>query len=226
MIAGGHDLLGPCWGGRTGPARALTWTTGPYADLFEWSFRRGEARVIRSALLLRGRRMALLAEDISGPDATTSLALDIEPGVQAADRPGSPVVRLKAGRTLRAEVVPLGLPATGGAGRLQVESGRLILAQDTPARRAWVPLLVCWDGERNRRGVSWRPLTITERSRVCGADVARAFRVAWGRGESLVIYRSLARPGLRALLGFQTSARFLVGLFSTAGQLTPLVTIA
>jgi hypothetical protein len=182
--------------------------------------------VIRSALLLRGRRMALLSEEVHGPNAEwDTRALDVAPGVQVTDRPGSPVVQLKAGRAPRADVVPFGLSSTGGAGRLQVESGRLILAQDTPSRRAWVPLLVCWDGERNRRGVSWRPLTITERSRVCGPDVACAFRVAWGHGESLVIYRSLTRSDLRALLGFQTSARFLVGLFSTAGRLTPLVTI-
>jgi hypothetical protein len=52
-----------------------------------------------------------------------------------------------------------------------------------------------------------------------------AVRVAWGSAESLVIYRSLARPALRALLGHQTSARFLVGLFSKDGRVEPIIKV-
>ncbi len=103
--------------------------------------------------------------------------------------------------------------------------GQLVLTQPTPARRAWVPLLFCWDRDRNRRGAFWRTLTVTERSRICGPEVAVAFRVGWGLSDSLVLYRSLARPATRAFLGCQTSARFLIGLFSRAGKLTPLVSI-
>ena len=49
--------------------------------------------------------------------------------------------------------------------------------------------------------------------------------MAWGTTESLIIYRSLARPALRAFLGHQTEARFLVGLFTREGDVHPLLTV-
>ena len=49
--------------------------------------------------------------------------------------------------------------------------------------------------------------------------------MTWGRDETLVVYRSLARPGLRAFLGHQTRARFLVGLFTAEGEVEPLVKV-
>jgi hypothetical protein len=88
-----------------------------------------------------------------------------------------------------------------------------------------MPILVSWDAVRNRKPVQWRVLTVSEKSRVCPPNVAFAARARWGRGETLVVYRSLASPGLRAFLGHQTRARFLIGSFSTDGEVTPLVSL-
>jgi hypothetical protein len=41
----------------------------------------------------------------------------------------------------------------------------------------------------------------------------------------LLIYRSLARPALRCVLGHSIAARFLVALFSSDGELKPLVQV-
>ena len=55
-------------------------------------------------------------------------------------------------------------------------------------------------------------------------DTAFAARVTWGRDETLVVYRSLGRPALRAFLGHQTTARFLVGLLHRPkGTVEPLL---
>ena len=43
--------------------------------------------------------------------------------------------------------------------------------------------------------------------------------------EGLLIYRSLAPPALRSVLGHQTSARFLVGLFTREGDVVPIIKV-
>ncbi|HEV3163743.1 MAG TPA: hypothetical protein VGZ22_06865, partial [Isosphaeraceae bacterium] len=91
--------------------------------------------------------------------------------------------------------------------------------------RCWMPLLISWRPERDRKPTQWRILTVTERSRICRPDEAFAVRVAWGARESLVIYRSLARPTRRAFLGHQTETRMLVGLFSKEGIVEPLLSV-
>jgi hypothetical protein len=40
-----------------------------------------------------------------------------------------------------------------------------------------------------------------------------------------LIYRSLAPPALRAFLGHQTKARFLVALFNGDGTVTPILAL-
>ena len=82
-----------------------------------------------------------------------------------------------------------------------------------------------WAPSRNRLPVYWRSLTVTEQSRTCDSSVAFGARVSWGRDETLLIYRSLGKPALRAVLGYQTRARFVVGFFSRDGEVEPIVTI-
>jgi hypothetical protein len=86
-------------------------------------------------------------------------------------------------------------------------------------------LLVSWDPLRNRQAIHWRVLTVSEESQVCPPDRAFAVRVTWGRRETLLIYRSLAPPALRSVLGHQTRARMLVALFDREGTVTPIVSL-
>jgi hypothetical protein len=86
-------------------------------------------------------------------------------------------------------------------------------------------VLVSWDAARNRRALHWRALTVAEKSRACPPGVAFGARVSWGRGETLLVYRSLGPPALRSVLGHQTRARFLVGLFTPDGDVEPLVKV-
>jgi hypothetical protein len=129
-------------------------------------------------------------------------------------------------------VLPISLPALlyeTDKGRFRASDGekgrRLSLRLASHGRRCWLPLLVSWDPVRHRKRLSWRVLTVVENSKVCPADVAVAVRVSWGRAETYVIYRSLARPAPRSFLGFQTKAKLFLGQFDPDGLVKPLVSV-
>ncbi|HWE40180.1 MAG TPA: hypothetical protein VG406_26750 [Isosphaeraceae bacterium] len=229
----GQPWLGPSWSlgpelDPKGPPRPALWRTDSRADLAEWSFRTPIGRVTRTAVLLRGRRLALLADQVDGNLDEPTARLALAAGVAAVPALDNRALILSAGRGRSARVYPLGLPWPGSTtdrGRIGVEGGELVLRQKAQGRRCWLPWLVSWGADRNRRTTRWRTLTVAERSKACPPDVAFAARIAWGDGESLVVYRSLARPALRSFLGHQTGARFLVGLFTWAGDVHPLLTV-
>lgn len=225
LMGAGHRWLGPRWTTppEAAPARLVHWTTGPLADVAEWSYRDGAARVTRTAVLLRGRQMALIAEERASRTSVGSCAIEIErsPGVrlEAASEPGR-AGRLIGPRRAAAEILaPVAAALRDGPSSIQ-------LRLTTEARRAWLPWVVSWEPGRTRRGAYWKPLTVTQRTRRCGPEVAIAARVAWSRGrDSLLIYRSLARPALRCFLGHWTTARFLVAVFTPEGEVKPLVSL-
>jgi hypothetical protein len=231
LVGGGHEWFGPNWDGAeiTGRARVTVWHTGAYADFLEWTFPTARGRMTRTALLLRGRDLALLAEQVEGPgEAAFSLALGR--GVRTKEVEGSRAIQLQPTKGPAARVVPLGLTMTRGAtgrGSCEVVAEDLRLQSVVEGRRAWLPLLVSWGVERHRKPVHWRPLTVTEKSKVCRDDVAVAWRVWWSQADSLVVYRSLSRHASRCFLGHQTKngTRFFVAEFDSDGDMRPLLTV-
>ena len=234
----GRSWLGPAWsapdaGGPTSRPKPRTWITGSAADLAEWSYRAGQDRITRSALLLRGRHLALLSVLIEGgassSDTGWTMRLSLPPAIAAAPMAGRRAVLLsESKRRGSAQVLPIGLPCLPYAtdrGRFQVEGHELALTRAPGGRRCWLPLLVSWDPTRNRKAVNWRVLTVSERSRAVPSDRALAARVSWGRDETYVVYRSLGPPAPRAFLGYQTRARFLFGQFTTDGTVKPILTV-
>ena len=226
----GRPWLGPRWRsspveGAEGPGRPTFWKSGIHADAAEWSFRTPTGRVTRLAVLFRSRGLALLADQVEGPDPVATMRIDLAEGVEAAAVPGAPrgTLALSAGRGRSARVLPIGLPED--AGTLDVEGRAIVVRREATGGRTWLPLLVSWRPDRDRRPARWRLLTVSERSAACPPGVAFAARVAWGAGESLAIYRSLAAPDLRCFLGHQTRVRSLVGIFSKAGDVNPLLKI-
>jgi len=230
----GRTWLGPGWAsGRPGdaatPARPTCWISNSSADLAEWVFRAGDSRVVRSAALLRSRQIALLADQVEGPGADAEMHLDLPSHVTTEPIPESRALTLVApGGRARARVFPIGLPRRPEGterGSFTVEPGGLRLRQPAEGPRAWLPLVVSWAPERNRRTAHWRTLTVSEKSKPCPPGTAFAARLSWGRDETLVVYRSLARPALRAFLGHQTRVRFLIGLFSSEGKVEPILSV-
>jgi hypothetical protein len=240
LFGGGRAWLGPEWGeglnGSGGPASRLRpsrWLTSAAADLIEWSYRVDGARITRSALLWRGRRLALVSILVEGrePDRVVepALRLTMPPNVAAAPLKQSRALALvEPGRRGAAHALPIALPCRPYAterGSFRAADRELILSQAPVGRRCWLPLLVSWDADRHRKSLNWRVLTVSERSRPVPPDRAFAARVSWGRDETYVIYRSLGPPARRAFLGHQTAARFLVAEFTQDGDLKPVLAV-
>ncbi len=94
VAANGRRLIGPGWTTlETGPnrvSRSILWKTSSMADMAEWSFRTPSgARVTRTIVLLRGRKMALLADQIDGAEGAMGLAIppDVAVASVAESRP-------------------------------------------------------------------------------------------------------------------------------------------
>ena len=73
--------------------------------------------------------------------------------------------------------------------------------------------------------MSWRILTVSERSRAVPPGRAFAARVSWGRDETYVVYRSLGPPCARAFLGHQTRCGVLLAQFTGDGTLKPIFAV-
>ncbi|MHC5542351.1 hypothetical protein ACYOEI_29360, partial [Singulisphaera rosea] len=210
-------------------ARMTRWVSNSSADLAEWSFRAGETKVQRSALVLRGRRIALISDLVEGAGSDAAMRVALPLGMDADPLKGNRGLGLSAARgRASAQAFPLCLSSLSDPtepGSFDVESRELILRRKAVGRRVWLPLLISWDPLRGRKSVTWRMLTVTEKAKVCSSDTAVAVRITWGRHETLVIYRSFGPPTSRAFLGHQTSARLLVGLFNERGDITPIFTV-
>ncbi len=215
--------LWPIADGSESSPKPTAWSTGAYADAFEWSSRWGSTKITRTAVLLRYRRVALLAQQEDGP-ATPGLRVALSPGTTTAPTPGLRSWTLTRSRKTARLIAPglPSLPYPTDRGTFGVVDGEAILTGAKENRRRWLPMVVTW----GRTPIHWRALTVTERSQTCSADVAFGARLAWGSGEEgLLIYRSLAKPALRVVLGHQTRARFLIGRFTREGNVVPLLSL-
>ncbi|NQU20556.1 MAG: hypothetical protein HQ567_04685 [Candidatus Nealsonbacteria bacterium] len=209
----------------------------------------GGIRVQRQMLLAKQDRFLLLADAVlgdrpsgSGGSSTATPTLEYRsllpllPGVSfrgaEQSREG-----LLVGRKRRAMVLPLALPewrASGGdgsstatptlAGELTRTDEGLQLQQSSACCRLYAPLLLDLDRRRMTRPLTWRRLTVAESLVVQPDDVAVGYRVSAGRQQWL-IYRSLAKPANRTLLGHNLSSEMLVARFERSGEVEPLVEI-
>ncbi len=233
-VAGrGVTWLGPSW---TSPglaeglsptlARPTYWSSGAYADAFEWSFPAGMVEVTRTAVLIRGGHLALLLQTERGVEAGVGeVRWSLPDGMEARPDPASRALILATGRGRpTARLIPIGLPESNyptDRGSLVAEGGEVILRQRTEGPNRCLALLVSWRKQPPR---GWRTLTVAEKSAACPASTAFAARVSWGvKQTGLLIYRSLATPGLRSVLGYQTRARLIVGAFAPTGDVHPWI---
>jgi hypothetical protein len=237
LFGAGRSWLGPSWTIEGEPGTATPPKPGSRisvsgAEIAEWSYRMGRTSVTQTVILLGGRRLAILSALFEARSA-----LESKPGVRLSYPPPVTAKPLQDCRGFRltvptrresAQVLPIGLPSLAydtDRGALIANDHALVLSQAPAGRRCWLPLLVSWDSMRNRRRVVWRGLTVTERGKGVRPEQAVAARVSWGPRETYVIYRSLDAPASRAFLGYRTHARFLIGLFTSDGNVTPIVKI-
>ena len=233
-VAGrGVTWLGPTWTSPTLSAESTraeptATTSGPFADSYEWSFQSGPTRVTRSAVLVRGRSLAILLQTenkVEGP--VGEVRWSIPPGVEARPDPTTRALILSGGRGKPvARVIPLGLPEANyptDRGAFFVDNRDLVLRQTTQGPDRCLAILVTWD---KKPPASWRPLTVAEKSAACPPGTAFAARASYRPGQgAILIYRSLGPTELRSVLGHQTRARFLVGSFTPSGDVRPWIKV-
>lgn len=235
FIGQGRTWLGPTWiygpdrHATAGRAQPTHWVSNYSVDLAEWSFRLGPLKVVRTALLFRGRRLALIADQVEGKPTLCETRVGLRDGVEVVPSEQNRSLALTMGsRVASPRLIPLGLSyrSTGTErGIFEHDGNEIVLRQPIEGKRGWLPLLISWESGRNRKTLVWKSLTVSEGPKICGAETAVAYRVAWGRDESLVIYRSLDRPVPRSFLGHKTVVRFLIGLFTKEGNLEPILTV-
>jgi hypothetical protein len=241
VFGSGVSWLGPRWrttdAAGTEPTTASkatpsAWLTSSSADVAEWTFQAGDLRVTRLALMLRGRRAAILADLIEGGPAgeAREMRLAVPEGRTVEAVSGSNALLLRPAAPARsAQVIPIGRPveALASDGRLTYDAStrEIRLVQSPSGGRAWLPLLVSWDHARNKKALGWKPLTVAEQGKACSPETAWAARVSWAKAETFVIYRSLGPAARRSFLGFSTTARFLIGRFTPEGDVDVIATL-
>ena len=162
--ASGRSWLGPSWTiegaagrdhARRNPGRGSRFRR---AEIAEWSYRVGTARVTQTILLLGGRRLASLSALFEArparrrnPERPARLAHRRSRPAPLADCRGFRLTGPKRGAS--AQVLPIGLPSLALRNRARCLSRpgrRAGLSQAPAGRRCWLPLLVSWDSARNR----------------------------------------------------------------------------
>jgi hypothetical protein len=189
-----------------------------------------EVTVQRHMLLGRDDRFLFLADAVLGIQQGTIEYRGTLPigGLSVFDaqreaREGS----LSAGGRARARVLPLALNewrAGAPRGSLQAGPSGLELTQAAHGECLFAPLFIDLDARRQRKEVTWRQLTVAYEREVTPSDVAVGYRVQVGKSQWL-IYRSLAVPAVRTVLGKNLMTEFLLAHFRTDGGVEALLEI-
>jgi hypothetical protein len=186
-------------------------------------------RVQRHMLMAREDRFLLLADAILGREEAKLEyrgALPLTGGIrfQPAEETRE---ALLIGKKPRALVLPLALPewrCDTRDGSLRANENLLELNQSCQGSALFAPLFLDLDSGRIKRPFTWRSLTVAEDRRPLPHDVAVGYRVKMGNDQWL-IYRTLAEPGNRTLLGHNLVSQMLVARFDARGEVDPLIEI-
>jgi hypothetical protein len=241
LCAGSHRLWSGAWeldvrwdGEKLAPIgdwEQTCWISDDAVDYLELEITlAGEVTVERHMILIHQHQALILADAVLGighgaleyrgrlPLAGCS-RLEEEPET----REGSLVAHGKR----RGRVLPLGLNewrAAPARGHLATSGDALELAQTAAGQCLFAPLFVDLKPARLARETTWRQLTVAEDRQSVPADVAVGYRVQCGRSQWL-LYRSLAPPAVRSVLGKNLLHELLVGEVCRGGQVETLVEI-
>ena len=178
-------------------------------------------RVFQMAAL--GRMSAAIVHEISQPLAAMEATLSAaELGVDKTD--AATTRRLGKARGL---ILPLALPewrVDPRIGEIEAVEGGFQLRQSAAGRALYAPLLIDLTAPRMHREPTWRQLTVAFERKIMSSDVAVGYRAAIGERQWL-IYRSLAKPEGRTVLGHNLNSEFMFGRFSRRGTVKQLLEI-
>ena len=188
------------------------------------------ARLERQILLARDEMFLLLADyviDTRGGQLSHRYRLPLDAEITFEPEQETQECLLTARKTI-ARVLPLALPewrCDPRFGQLTANNGRLQLEQQCKGKNLACPLLIDLKKSRSNKACTWRHLTIAQSLEIQSNDVAVGYRAQCGKDQWL-IYRSLAEPANRTLLGQNLSNECLVARFLTPeGEIDQLLEI-
>lgn len=208
----------------------MCWVSDKDVDYLELQIElsRG-ARIQRHIAMARKDRFLFLADAIlDGPDESIeycgSFSLAPDAGLAPAEETHEAFL---LGRKAAALVLPLALPewrTEHSPGRL-VSTGEVIELQLSGQGGAlFAPLFFDLKPRRMTQPATWRRLTVAADRRIVPPNVAAGYRVMVGKSQWL-IYRSLAAPANRTLLGHNLSTELLIARFDRTGEVESLIEI-
>jgi len=212
------------------------WFSDEDVDYLELSIElSGGARLERQILLARDELFLLLsdyvigdrAEGVASGDICHKYCLPLDPKVVFQPEKKTREGFLMAGKKI-ARVLPLALPewrTDPRVGQLNVSKHQLQLTHQLPGKNLACPLLIDLKKSRASKQCTWRQLAVAESLEVQPHDVAVGYRAQCGKDQWLV-YRSLAKPANRSVLGQNLSLESLVARFlAPSGEVDELLEI-
>lgn len=239
--SGTQKLLGGTWDWETtvngkrleavGAWEETCWFTDKDADFLELSIDLADgARLERQILLAREDRILLLADYVlesGNANIRHCSRLPLGDAIRFQPEDETREGFLTADKPI-ARVLPLALPewrTDPRLGQLTTNEGWLQLEQERSGKNLACPLLLDLHRPRGRKPCTWRQLTVAESLEILPQDVAVGYRAQCGKQQWLV-YRSLAPPSNRTLLGQNLASEFLAARFlAHAGEIDELVEI-
>ena len=186
-------------------------------------------RIERQIYLAKSERFFIVADCLttsrSGPIELCS-RLPLQVGVQASAAAETREICLAADRNL-ARILPLSLPewrCDRRNGSLTASAEAIELQMASAGAGLYAPLLIDCDPGRFAKELTWRSLTVADTRQIQPANVAAGFRAQIGTKQWLV-YKSIAPPCARTVLGQHLSSDFLVARFHRSGAINRLVDI-
>lgn len=136
-------------------------------------------------------------------------------------------LRIRRGKTI-ARCYPLSLPfdrVHSAAGSFERAADDSLVLSQTAFGGLIAPVVLDWGPGRRKQRAEWCALTVAEDGRPLGSEDAGGFRLRVGELH-LVLYRSLTPsvPG-RSLLGLHTRNETLIGRFTAAGDVDPILLV-
>ncbi len=193
----------------------------------------GDARLERQIFLGKEDGFLLLHDILHAPGDRSgewrhTISLPLFEGIKFAPEKETRDGTLVNGKgSPRATVLPLALGewrTERRFGELTSADGTLVLTRNATGARISCPLWFDLQPRRASRPRTWRQLTVAESLEVAPSDVAVGYRVQCGDAQWLV-YRSLAAPANRTVLGQNTAAEMFVSRFFRTGECDELLAV-
>lgn len=200
-----------------------------HADFVELQVAFGEWQLQRQILLLRDDDLLLIGDNLVGPRSKRieySCDYPLGPGVIGVAETENTEVYLRRKKT-HCLVLPLALPEWKSAlspGRLAIQDGLLTLHQTSDGRGLSAPLIFDLNPRRSKKPRTWRRLSVAEKMKLVGPDIAAAYRVQIGRRQWL-FYRAIAEIGNRTFMGQNFADDFFVGRIDVNGTVESILEV-